>query len=127
MSQYAQTTSYAHLLEDKDVSVETYDPFWLENPERTTNNYKTDIVLPGIIVSFLEYENQESFKKDENDQFKEKWPEVDITLSKMKSIKRDLLKVADAKQLPIIVLCYSYCYFETLAFSKYINKANLHV
>ena len=124
MSQYAQTTSYAELLEDSGASVDMYDPFWLENPERTTNSYKTDIVLPGIIVSFLEYENPESFKKDENDQFKEKWPEVDITLSKMKSIKRDLLKVAEAKQLPIMVLCYSYCYFETLAFSRYINKAN---
>ena len=124
-SHYAQTTSYAELLsEETENSVDTYDPFWLENPERTTNSYKTDIVLPGIVVSFLEYENPESFKKDENDQFKEKWPEVDITLSKMKSIKRDLLKVAEAKHLPIMVLCYSYCYFETLAFSKYINKAN---
>ncbi|KAL5257596.1 hypothetical protein ACHWQZ_G012499 [Mnemiopsis leidyi] len=124
VSQYAQTTSYAALLEETESSVENYDPFWLENPERTTNSYKTDIVLPGIIVSFLEYENPESFKKDENDQFKEKWPEVDITLSKMKSIKHDLLKVAESQKLPIMVLCYSYCYFETLAFCKYINKAN---
>lgn len=121
---FAQTTSYAELLEDSVNAVDTYDPFWLENPERTTNSYKTDIVLPGVIVSFLEYENPESFKKDENDQFKEKWPEVDITLSKMKSIKRDLQKVAESKQLPIMVLCYSYCYFETLAFCKYINKSN---
>ena len=112
------------MLDETHSPVYTYDPYWLENPERSTNNYKTDIVLPGLIVSFLEYENPESFKKDENEQFKEKWPEVDITLSKMKSIKRDLLKVAEAKKLPTMVLCYAYCYYETLAFSKYINKTN---
>ena len=122
--QYAQTISYAELLDENENPVDIYDPFWLENPERSTNNYKTDIVLPGLIVSFLEYENPESFKKDENDLFKEKWPEVDITLSKMKSIKRDLLKVVEAKKLPTMVLCYAYCYYETLAFSKFINKAN---
>ena len=77
-----------------------------------------------MIISFLEFKTPESLKRDGNEQFKEKWPEIDITLSKIRSIKRDLLKVANSIHLPVYVLCFAYVYFETLAFSLYINKAN---
>ena len=86
--------------------------------------HKTDINLPCMIISFLEFKTPESLKRDGNEQFKEKWPEIDITLSKIRSIKRDLLKVANSIHLPVYVLCFAYVYFETLAFSLYINKAN---
>ena len=119
-----RTISYAHILEESEESPAlTYDPYCLDNPEMKSM-HKTDINLPCMIISFLEFKTPESLKRDGNEQFKEKWPEIDITLSKIRSIKRDLLKVANSIHLPVYVLCFAYVYFETLAFSLYINKAN---
>lgn len=118
----ARTVSYAHIMDEAEESL-PYDPYCLDNPEEKSM-HKTDINLPCMIISFLEFKTPESLKRDGNEQFKEKWPEIEITLSKIRSIKRDLLKVANSVRLPVYVLCFAYVYFETLAFSLYINKAN---
>eukprot|EP00116_Pleurobrachia_bachei_P000739 sb/3461001/ len=97
-SGYSHTISYAELL---DHPADEYDPHWLEDGVSAVNPNRTEIALPGTLISFLEFENPESYKKDTNERFKEKWPEVEITLSKMKSIKKELHKVSVSLRLPV--------------------------
>ena len=120
-SGYSHTISYAELL---DHPADEYDAHWLEDGVSAVNPNRTEIALPGTLISFLEFENPESYNKDTNERFKEKWPEVEITLSKMKSIKKELHKVSVSLRLPVLVLCYCYCYFETLAHRRHITKTN---
>ena len=65
-------------------------------------------------VSIIDYVKPLDLKKEINETFKEKFPYIQISLTKLRSIKREMLEIAFETQLDIIIVAQSYIYFEKL-------------
>lgn len=53
-------------------------------------------------------------KKEINETFKEKFPFIQISLTKLRSIKREMLEIGAECSLDAIIVAQSYIYFEQL-------------
>ena len=60
-------------------------------------------------------------KKEINETFKEKFPFIQISLTKLRSIKREMLEIGAECSLDAIIVAQSYIYFEQL-----ILRVNLY-
>ena len=64
-------------------------------------------------------------KKELNMKFKERFPKLEITLTKLRSIKRELQKIAiNDCSLDLLTLAQSFVYFEQLVLKNRITKMN---
>jgi hypothetical protein len=71
----------------------SYDPLFLDDPNiRGTSNRKI-IQLPGLISSTVPFIRKKDLKIDLNEEFKEKHPNVKISLSKIRALKKNMLRV----------------------------------
>ena len=64
-------------------------------------------------------------KKELNMKFKERFPKLEITYTKLRSIKRELQKIAISEcNLDLLTLSQSFVYFEQLVLKNRITKIN---
>ena len=64
-------------------------------------------------------------KKELNEKFKERFPKLEITFTKLRSIKRELKKIAHTEcGLDLLTLAQSFVYFEQLVLKNRITKMN---
>ena len=64
-------------------------------------------------------------KKELNMKFRERFPKLEITLTKLRSIKRELQKIAiNDCNLDLLTLAQSFVYFEQLVLKNRITKMN---
>ena len=64
-------------------------------------------------------------KKELNEKFKERFPKLEITFTKLRSIKRELKKIATTEcNLDLLTLAQSFVYFEQLVVKNRITKMN---
>ncbi len=98
-------------------STQAYQPDFLDDPqltELTAGKNRTCLKFSSYTVSIIDYVKPLELKKEINETFKEKFPYVQITLTKLRSIKREMLEIGVECMLDLIIVAQSYVYFERL-------------
>ncbi|KAA0706946.1 CDK5 and ABL1 enzyme substrate 2 [Triplophysa tibetana] len=63
-------------------------------------------------------------KKDMNETFKGKFPHIKLTLSKIRSLKREIRSVGEESGLQPVTIAMAFVYFEKLVLQGHLNKQN---
>ncbi|KAM4704852.1 CDK5 and ABL1 enzyme substrate 1 [Rhinophrynus dorsalis] len=102
-----------------------YDPNLLDDPQWPCGKHKRVLIFPSYMTTVIEYVKPSDLKKDMNETFKEKFPHIKLTLSKIRSLKRDIRKLAQDEcgyEEPTVAM--AFVYFEKLALKGKLNKQN---
>ncbi|XP_051911117.1 CDK5 and ABL1 enzyme substrate 1-like isoform X2 [Hippocampus zosterae] len=75
-------------------------------------------------TTVIEYVKPSDLKKDMNEIFKEKFPHILLTLSKIRSLKREMRAVSEECGLQPVTIAMAFVYFEKLVLQGRLNKAN---
>ncbi|KAG7519535.1 hypothetical protein JOB18_010881 [Solea senegalensis] len=79
--------------------VTEYDPNLLSDPQWPCGRHKRVLIFASYVTTVIEYVKPSDLKKDMNDTFREKFPHIKLTLSKIRRYRRSL------------VLCVCVCVF----------------
>nr|XP_033789790.1 CDK5 and ABL1 enzyme substrate 1 [Geotrypetes seraphini] len=102
-----------------------YDPNLLDDPQWPCGKHKRVLIFPSYMTTVIEYVKPSDLKKDMNETFKEKFPHIKLTLSKIRSLKREMRKLAQEEcgyEEPTVAM--AFVYFEKLALKGKLNKHN---
>uniref|UniRef100_A0A671MVT7 CDK5 and ABL1 enzyme substrate 1-like n=1 Tax=Sinocyclocheilus anshuiensis TaxID=1608454 RepID=A0A671MVT7_9TELE len=113
------------VLRFKGKNIDDYDPNLLDDPQWPCGKHKRVLVFPSYTTTVIEYVKPSDLKKDMNETFSEKFPHVQLTLSKIRSLKREIRKLAQEDcgyEEPTIAM--AYVYFEKLALHGKLDKQN---
>ncbi|XP_072267423.1 CDK5 and ABL1 enzyme substrate 1 isoform X2 [Pyxicephalus adspersus] len=102
-----------------------YDPNLLDDPQWPCGKHKRVLTFPSYMTTVIEYVKPSDLKRDMNETFKEKFPHIKLTLSKIRSLKRDIRKLAQEDcgyEEPTVAM--AFVYFEKLALKGKLNKQN---
>ncbi|XP_016088611.1 CDK5 and ABL1 enzyme substrate 2-like [Sinocyclocheilus grahami] len=75
-------------------------------------------------TTVIEYVKPSDLKKDMNETFKEKFPHIKLTLSKIRSLKREIHSVGEESSLQPVTIAMAFVYFEKLVLQGRLNKQN---
>ncbi|KAM8946346.1 CDK5 and ABL1 enzyme substrate 2 [Pelodytes ibericus] len=101
-----------------------YNPNILDDPQWPCGKHKRVLIFASYMTTVIEYVKPSDLKKDMNETFKEKFPHVKLTLSKIRSLKREMRNMADECNLEPVTVAMSYVYFEKLVLQGKVNKQN---
>ncbi|KAK7945469.1 hypothetical protein WMY93_001197 [Mugilogobius chulae] len=92
-----------------------YDPNLLDDPQWPCGKHKRVLIFPSYMTTVIEYVKPSDLKKDMNETFKEKFPHIRLTLSKIRSLKREIKKLAqDECGYEELTVAMAFVYFEKL-------------
>ncbi|XP_055044784.1 CDK5 and ABL1 enzyme substrate 2 [Misgurnus anguillicaudatus] len=106
-------------LEDSD-----YDPNMLSDPQWPCGKHKRVLIFASYMTTVIEYVKPSDLKKDMNETFKEKFPNIKLTLSKIRSLKREIRSVGEESGLQPVTIAMAFVYFEKLVLQGHLNKQN---
>ncbi|XP_055508078.1 CDK5 and ABL1 enzyme substrate 2-like [Leucoraja erinacea] len=101
-----------------------YDPNLLDDPHWPCGKHKRVLIFASYMTTVIEYVKPSDLKKDMNETFKEKFPHIKLTLSKIRSEKREMRNLAEECNLEPCTVALSFVYFEKLVLQGRINKQN---
>ncbi|KAM3171948.1 hypothetical protein ACTXT7_015552 [Hymenolepis weldensis] len=101
-----------------------YDPLLLDDPlvPRVTN--RRVFPFQGYITSILGYRRADEHKKSINREFHQRFPNIQLTLTKMRSIKLNILAIALRMNLDLWIVAHAYVLFEKMILKLFVCKAN---
>ncbi|XP_016333583.1 CDK5 and ABL1 enzyme substrate 1-like isoform X2 [Sinocyclocheilus anshuiensis] len=102
-----------------------YDPNLLDDPQWPCGKHKRVLIFPSYMTTVIEYVKPSDLKKDMNETFKEKFPHIRLTLSKIRSLKREIRKLAHEEcGYEESTVAMAFVYFEKLVLQGKLNKQN---
>ncbi|KAM6924799.1 CDK5 and ABL1 enzyme substrate 2 [Xenentodon cancila] len=111
----------------QDPSIEEvpeYDPNLLSDPQWPCGRHKRVLIFASYVTTVIEYVKPSDLKKDMNETFKEKFPHIKLTLSKIRSLKREMRAVSEECGLQPVTIAMAFVYFEKLVLQGRLNKQN---
>uniref|UniRef100_A0A3P9JQU4 Cdk5 and Abl enzyme substrate 2b n=1 Tax=Oryzias latipes TaxID=8090 RepID=A0A3P9JQU4_ORYLA len=110
-----------------DLGVEDvtdYNPNLLSDPQWPCGKHKRVLIFASYMTTVIEYVKPSDLKKDMNDSFKEKFPHIKLTLSKIRSLKREMKAIGEDCGLQPLTVAMAFVYFEKLVLQGRLNKSN---
>ncbi|KAM8830092.1 CDK5 and ABL1 enzyme substrate 2-like isoform 3-T3 [Synchiropus picturatus] len=101
-----------------------YDPDLLSDPQWPCGRHKRVLVFPSYLTTVVEYVKPSDLKKHMNETFREKFPHIQLTLSKIRSLKREMRAVCEECSLQPVTIAMAFVYFEKLVLQGRLNKQN---
>ncbi|XP_054649790.1 CDK5 and ABL1 enzyme substrate 2 isoform X1 [Dunckerocampus dactyliophorus] len=101
-----------------------YDPNLLSDPQWPCGRHKRVLTFASYVTTVIEYVKPSDLKKDMNETFKEKFPHILLTLSKIRSLKREMRAVSEECALQPVTIAMAFVYFEKLVLQGRLNKQN---
>uniref|UniRef100_H2MJ23 Cdk5 and Abl enzyme substrate 2a n=2 Tax=Oryzias latipes TaxID=8090 RepID=H2MJ23_ORYLA len=101
-----------------------YDPNLLSDPHWPCGRHKRVLIFASYVTTVIEYVKPSDLKKDMNETFREKFPHIKLTLSKIRSLKREMRAVSEECGLQPVTIAMAFVYFEKLVLQGRLNKQN---